>query len=241
MTIDDLRDPATIRKERYDQQKGATMTITELQAEYDRADAAIADLTADLAATEIDAMEAQAEAAEATDAHSVLTALAEEKAAMNRATIARRNLAATEKRRVELARQLNRARQAETAEFIRQAMTEAAADLVEVYRDIVDARDAVYQAQRAIGAYPVDSPLDRVCSALETAIGAAGGQVIPDSSRSITVRFGDFQYIRRPIGYVAPAPAPRRPRRPIVGAMQQSLAALNRFNRQHGHEFEGEA
>ena len=114
-------------------------------------------------------------------------------------------------------------------------------DRVEVYRDIVDARDAVYQAQRAIGAYPVDSPLDRVCSALETAIGAAGGQVIPDSSRSITVRFGDFQYIRRPIGYVAPAPAPRRPRRPIVGAMQQSLAALNRFNRQHGHEFEGEA
>ena len=215
------------------------MNIPELQAEYERAVAAIAELNAALAAAENDAAEAKAEAAEVTDGQGVLMAMAEERAAMNRAALIRRDLAATEKRRADLARQVNRAQQAATTQLVREAMSEAGAALVDVYQEIVAVRDAVYQAQRAIGVYPVDSPFDAVCSALERAIGAAGGQVIPDTSRSITVRYGDFQYIRRPIGYVAPTPAPARPRRPILSAMQESLAALNRYHRQHEHEFGG--
>jgi chromosome segregation ATPase len=214
------------------------MTIAELQTEYDSAGAAIAELKAELAAAERDAAEAKAEAGEVTDGQGVLTAMAEERAALNRAAIARRNLAATHRRRESLSIQLMKAQEDATKQVIKEALNEAAAALVDVYQDTVAARDAVYLAQRETGAYPVDSPLDRVCSALENAIGAAGGQVTPDSSRSVTVRYGDFQYTRRPIGYVAPTPAPRRERRPLLAAMQESIAALNRYNRQYAHEFE---
>ena len=159
---------------------------------------------------------------------------------MNRAALCRRNLAETRKRRADLAHQLNRAQQAATTQLVRQAMTEAGAALVDVYKEIVAARDAVYQTQTAIGVYPVDSPFDRVCSALESAIGAAGGQVIADTSRSTTVRYGDFQYIRRPIGYVPPVAKPTAARRPLVTHAQQMMAQLNQFNRQRAHEFSDE-
>ena len=216
------------------------MSIDQLQDQYDQAGAAIAELTAALAAAERDAAEAKAESAELTDGDSVLRAMAEERAAMNRAAIVRRNLADTRQRRADLARQLNRAQQAATTQLIRQAMTEAAAALVNVYQEIVAARDAVYQAQRAMGVYPPDSPLDAVCRALESAIGAAGGQVIPDTSRSTTVRYGDFQYIRRPIGYVPPVAKPTAARRPLVTHAQEMMAQLNQFNRQRAHEFSDE-
>ena len=215
-------------------------SIGELQDQCDQAGATIAELIVAVAEAERDAAEAKAEAAELTDGDSVLRAMAEERAAMNRAALCRRNLAETRQRRADLARQLNRAQQAATTQLVRQAMTEAGAALVDVYKEIVAARDAVYQTQTAIGVYPVDSPFDRVCSALESAIGAAGGQVIADTSRSTLVRLGAYEYYRRPVGYVAPVAKPKDARRPLVTHAQQMMAQLNQFNRQRAHEFSDE-
>ena len=112
------------------------MNIAELQEQYEMTAAAIAELTAAVAAAERDAAEAKAEAAELTDGDSVLRAMAEERAALNRAAIARRNLAETRQRRADLAHQLNRAQQAATTQLVRQAMTEAGAALVDVYKEL---------------------------------------------------------------------------------------------------------
>lgn len=214
------------------------MTIAELQAEYERTAAALGDLTIAIAAAEQDANEARAEAAEVTDGEGVLMAMAEERAAMNRATLIRRNRAATQKRLADLSIALMKAQDDATRQVISTAKEDAGARLLTVYRAVIAARDDIYAAQRAAGVYPPNSPLDRVCAGIEGALVAAGGSATPDSSMSVTVRYGDFQYTRRPIGYVAPTPAPRRERRPLLTAMQESLASLNRYNRQHAHEFE---
>lgn len=210
------------------------------QKEYDRCTAAIEELTAARAAAESDAAEARAKLAELTDGPSVLAAMAEERAAMNRAAITRDNLAYEQHQRRELQRMLDAAQHQAVDGLIRQTMNEAAAAIAEAYQAVVAARDEIYQAQRATGAYPVNSPLDAVCSGLERALGAAGGQAIADSSGSVTVRFGNYTYTRRPIGYVPPTPAPARPRRPLVTHAQEMMAELNRFNRQRAHEFSDE-
>lgn len=216
------------------------MTIDELQAAYERSAAEIDALTAALAESESAAAAARAELDEVVDGDSILRAMAEERAAKNRAALIRRNLAETRERKNRTSRELERARESAVAGLVRATMTETCQALVEVYQAVVAARDEVYQAQRATGAYPAGSPLDGVCDSLEHALRRAGAAIVPDSSGSITVRYGEFQYIRRPIGYVPPKPAPARPRRPILSAMQESLAQLNRYNRQHAHEFDEE-
>lgn len=216
------------------------MNIDQLQREYERTGATIEELTAALAAAESDTAEARAQLAELTDAASVLTAMAEEKAATNRAALTRRALATAQQQRRELQRQLDKARNQAVDGLIRQTMNGASAAIVEAYRAVVAARDEIYQAQRATGAYPPTSPLDAVCAALERALSAAGGQAIGDSSGAVTVRFGDYTYTRRPVWYVPPKPGPARPRRGLMTAMQESMARLNQYNRQHAHEFSEE-
>ena len=216
------------------------MGIDELQREYDRTNAAINELTAAVADAESAATEAKSELAELTDGAAVLTAMAEEKAAMNRAAITRRSLVAAQHKRKDVQRQLDKARDMAVIGLIKETMNGAGDAIVDAYRAVTAARDEIYQAQRATGAYPVNSPLDTVCSGLETALAAVGGQVLGDTSRSVQVRYGDFTYIRRPIGYVPPKAIKARERSPILSAMQESIARLNQYNRQHAHEFSRE-
>ena len=213
------------------------MTITELQTEYDCASAAIDELAAAVAYAESDAAEARSQLAELTDSASVLAAMAEERAAMNRAAITRRSLAAAQQRRKDLQRQLDKARNQAVDGLIRQTMNAAAAAIVDAYREVTAAREEIYKAQRATGAYPVNSPLDAVCSGLEHALSAAGGRVVGDTTRSVQVRYGDFTYTRHPIGYVPPTPAPARKRRPLLTAMEETMIQLNKWKREHDHEF----
>lgn len=203
------------------------MTIDELQAAYERSAAEIDALTAALAESENAAAAARAELDEVLDGDGILRAMAEERAAKNRAALIRRNLAETRERKNRTSRELAKAQEAAVAGLVRTTMDETCQTLVEVYQAVVDARDEIYQAQRATGAYPAVSPLDRVCSALEHAMRAAGVSVTPDSTGSATIRYGEFQYIRRPIGYVPPKPAPARPRRPILSEIEEVVRRKN--------------
>lgn len=198
-------------------------TVTELQRDYDDLVGEVDDLGAAIAATELDAAAARRELDELTDGASVLQAMAEERAAKNRLTMLRRQLteAQTERRRAATA--LERARLAAVSDVVDGTKRAIGSTLVDAYKRAVVARGEVEAAQREVGISPVDSPFDPVCAALEAALRAVGCSVLSDSSRSVTVRYGDFVHVRRPIGWTAP-PTPRK----FPKVQQDDLETLKR-------------
>lgn len=201
--------------------------ILALQDRYDALAAELDELAAAIAATEGDAAAARAELDELTDGGEVLQAMAEERAARNRLALLRRRQTSAQQEKNRLSVEVERARLNAIRGVVDTTKKDMAAALVDVYRRAIEARDQVYQAQRQVGAYPADSPFDGVCAALEDALRKTGAIVTPDSSRSVTVVFGDFQYTRRPIGWVAPVAVQRRFKGIPVGDLQALKARLN--------------
>lgn len=202
------------------------MNLDKLQSEYERAVAKIDELTAALDAAEADAVDARREAGEVLTADDVLRAMAEERAALNRAAHIRRTLARCQTERAELARRLDSERNAAVAGLIASATAEAAVGVLETYQAALAARDSIYEAQRALGSYPATSPLDAVCKGLEAALKSVGAQVIPDSNRSVMVRYGAFEHTRHQIGFV-PIVTRKRQRRPLLSEIEEVVQRKN--------------
>lgn len=179
-------------------------TPAELEREYAEAAAAVESLAAACAATAREADAANTELDGLTDADSVLRAMAEARAARNRLAQLRQRQtdAQAERRRLSVA--LERARLDAISGLVTKAQQDGGKAVIAAYQSIVAARDEIAKAQRAIGLSPASSPLDRVCDGLEQALAALGGSYLPDTSGSVTVRFGDFVYTRRPTYWTPP-------------------------------------
>jgi hypothetical protein len=198
-----------------------------LQRDYDDLTVELSDLPGAIIAAENDAATARAEADECTDGAGVLAAMAEERAARNRVALLRRRQVEAQRERNQISVELERMRLTAVAGLVEEARSATGAALVAVYQDVIAARDRVEAAQRDAGAMPVDSPFDSVCGALESALHRAGATVIPDSSSSVTVMYGDFVYVRRPIGWQPPQPRRKFPKVQMndLEALRQRLSA----------------